>query len=70
MYFDFVHEIMTNESENYENEKVKAETQGIIINNILNAAARLDDETVAKAICDAFDINYEDNQGQVAKAGR
>ena len=67
VYFDFVHEIMTNESENYENEKVKAETQGIIINNILNAAARLDDETVAKAICDAFDINYEDIKDKLPK---
>lgn len=67
VYFDFVHEIMTNESENYENEKVKAETQGIFINNILNAAARLDDETVAKAICDAFDINYEDIKDKLPK---
>lgn len=67
VYFDFVREVMTNESENYENEKVKAETQGIIINNILNAAARLDDETVAKAICEAFDIDYEDIKDKLPK---
>lgn len=67
VYFDFVREIMTNESENYANEKVKAETQGVIANNILNAAARLDDETVAKAICDAFDIDYEDVKEKLPK---
>lgn len=67
VYFDFVREVMTNESENCANEKVKAETQGIIINNILNAAARLDDETVAKAICDAFDLDYEDIKDKLPK---
>ncbi len=67
IYFEFVREIMTNESENYANEKIKAETQGVIINNILNAAARLDDETVAKAICDAFDIDYEDIKDKLPK---
>lgn len=50
VYFEFVREVMTNESENCANEKVKAETQGIIINNILNAAARLDDKTVGAKI--------------------
>lgn len=68
VYFDFVREVMTNESENCANEKVKAETQGIIINNILNAAARLDDETVAKAICDAFDLDYEEIKDKLPTA--
>lgn len=67
VYFDFVREVMTNESENCANEKVKAETQGIIINNILNAAARLDDETVVKAICEALDIDYEDIKDKLPK---
>lgn len=58
--FDFVREIMTNETENYSNEKIKAETQQIQLNSILNVAANLDDETVVKAICDILDIDYEE----------
>lgn len=60
VYFDFVREITTNESENYSNEKTKAETQQVQINTILNAAAVLDDETIVKAICEVLDIDYEE----------
>lgn len=60
VYFDFVREIMTNESENYSDEKTKAETQQIQINTILNVAAVLDDETIVKAICEVLDIDYEE----------
>lgn len=60
VYFDFVREITTNESENYSNEKTKAETQQVQINTILNVAAVLDDETVVKAICEVLDIDYEE----------
>lgn len=58
--FDFVREIMTNESENYSNEKTKAETQQVQINTILNVAAALDDETIVKAICEVLDIDYDE----------
>lgn len=60
VYFDFVREITTNESENYSNEKTKAETQQVQINTILNVAAVLDDETIVKAICEVLDIEYEE----------
>lgn len=60
VYFDFVREIMTNESENYSDEKTKAETQQVQINTILNVAAVLDDETIVKAICEVLDIDYEE----------
>ena len=60
VYFDFVREITTNESENYSNEKTKAETQQVQINTILNVAAVLDDETIVKAICEVLDIDYEE----------
>lgn len=60
VYFDFVREITTNESENYSNEKTKAETQQVQINTILNVAAVLGDETIVKAICEVLDIDYEE----------
>lgn len=60
VYFDFVREITTNESENYSNEKTKAETQQVQINTILNVATVLDDETIVKAICEVLDIDYEE----------
>lgn len=60
VYFDFVREITTNESENYSNEKTKAETQQVQINTILNVVAVLGDETIVKAICEVLDIDYEE----------
>ena len=60
VYFAFVREITTNESENYSNEKTKAETQQVQINTILNVAAVLGDETIVKAICEVLDIDYEE----------
>lgn len=65
VYFDFVREITTNESENYSNEKTKAETQQVQINTILNVAAVLDDETIVKAICEVLDIDYEEIKGKL-----
>lgn len=60
VYFDFVREIMTNESENYANKKVKAETQQVQANTILNVAATLDDETVVRSVCEILEIDYEE----------
>lgn len=64
---DLTPEIPTNESENIQNEKVKAETQQIMINTILNAAANIGDEQVLKSICDVLDLDYEDLKDQVKK---
>ena len=58
--FDFSRDTMTNESENIANEKIKAETQQIRVNTILNIAAELDDDTVLKAICEEMDISYDE----------
>lgn len=56
---EFERSVMTNETENIENEKVKAETQQVQINTLLNLAATLDNKTIVKGICDILDINYE-----------
>jgi len=58
--FAFERSIITNESDNVNIEKIEAETKKIEIDNILNIATKIDNETVVKAICDVMDIDYEE----------
>lgn len=58
--FDFTRETMTNASDNAAIKKTKAETQQILLNTILNAAAHLDNETILKAICEVLELDYEE----------
>lgn len=67
IYFDFERNIMVNENENAQTEKIKAETQQIQVNTILNVAANLDDETVLRNICDILELDYEDIKDKVPK---
>lgn len=53
---------MVDETEVEEREKTKAERKQIEIDNILNAAARLDDETVLKYICEVLDLDFDEVQ--------
>lgn len=64
---DLTPEIPTNEAENLANEKLKAETQQIKINTILNAAVQIGDEQVLKSLCDILELDYEEIKGQVEK---
>jgi SPP1 family phage portal protein len=64
---DLTPEIPTNEAENLANEKLKAETQQIKINTILNAAANIGDEQVLKSLCDILELDYKDLKDQVEK---
>lgn len=66
--FDFSRDIATNETENLQNERVKAETQQIQLNNILNIAASVGDEQTLKALCDVMEWDYEEIKGQVETA--
>ena len=63
----FKRSVMTNETENTQNEKVKAETQQVQINTILALTATLDDATIVKAICDVMDIDYEEIKERLPK---
>ena len=65
---DLTPDIPTNEAENLANEKVKAETQQIRINTVLNAAANIGDEQVLKSLCDILELDYEEIKGQVEDA--
>lgn len=60
VYFDFTREVMTNASDNALIEKTNAETQQIRITTILNAASKLDNDTVLKALCELFELDYEE----------
>lgn len=65
--FVFTPNVPTNEKENAEIEKVKAETKQIEVNTILNVAANVGDEQTLQAICDVMDYDYEELKGEVEK---
>ena len=65
--YKFTREIMTNESENIANEKVKAETKQIVINTILNVAAQIGEEKAVQLICEELDIDFEEIKKELEK---
>lgn len=65
--YKFTRSLMTNETENIANEKVKAETKQIQINTILNAAPAIGDEKMLQLICDELDIDFEEVKGELEK---
>ena len=65
--YKFTRSMMTNESENIANEKVKAETKQIVINTIMNAAAVIGDEKTLQMICEELDIDFEEIKGELEK---
>lgn len=65
--FKFTHEITTNETENIENDKIKAETKQVEINIILNLAANIGDEQVLRAICDIMEWDFDNLQRAIEK---
>lgn len=67
IYFDFTRDIMTNETENIQNDKVAAETRQIEVNTILNMAANVGDEQTLKALCEVQEWDYEELKDQVEK---
>lgn len=58
-------EVMTNAVDNAQIEKTEAEIQQIRLTTILNAAARLDNDTVLNAICELFELDFEDVKASV-----
>jgi len=64
---DLTPDIPTNEAENIQNEKLKAETEQIKINTILNVAANIGDEAALQAICDVLELDFDELKGQVDK---
>ena len=65
--FKFTRCVTTNETENIQNEKTKAETEQIKINTILNVATQIGDEKTLEAICEQLDWDYDELKDQVEK---
>ena len=65
--FDFTRDVMTNETENIANEKVRAETKQIEVNTVLNVAANVGDEQTLKALCEVMEWPFEELKDQVEK---
>ena len=63
----FTRSILTNEKENAEIEKVKADTEQVKVNTILNVAASVGDEQTLKAICEVLDWDFEEIQDAIEK---
>lgn len=59
---NIVRETMVNETDIVTNAKLEAETKAIIIQTILAAAPRIDEESVLKLICEQFDLDWEEVQ--------
>lgn len=60
VYFEFGHEVMSNEQENAQIALNNAQEQQTRIDTLLSLAAQLDNETLMKNICDVLDIDYEE----------
>lgn len=60
VYFTFQPEVMSNASENAQNDLTEAQEQQIRINTLLGLAAYLDNETLMQNICEVLDIDYEE----------
>lgn len=64
----FNRETITNALDNAQIELVQAQTVQTKINALLDAAAKLDDETLVKELCDALDLEYEEIKDRLPKA--
>lgn len=60
VYFEFKHEVMSNQKENADIALVEAQEKQAMVNTLLSLAAYLDNETLMQNICDALDIDYEE----------
>lgn len=56
----FTRSTLTNDTENLANEKVKADTEQVKINTILNAASLIGDEECLKLICEQLDLDFDE----------
>ncbi len=65
---DIKPQTLINEQESIQNEKTKAETQQIKINNILSTAAYFGDDETLKGLCDVYELDYEEIKASVEKA--
>lgn len=67
VYFDFQHEVMSNEQENAQIELTDAQKKQVQINTLLALQSLLGDETVVQKVCEVLDLDYDDIKDQIPK---
>ncbi len=67
VYFSFEREVMTNAQDNAQIEQIKAQTEQVKVNTLLNLANALDQETIVQGICEILDIDYEEIESKLPK---
>lgn len=65
--FNFPLSILTNDTENIQNEKTKADIRQVQINTILNVAEAIGSEQALRSICEVLDLDYQEIKSQVEK---
>ena len=65
VFIRFKREIMTNAQDNAQIELTNAQRRQVEVNTILSLSNIFDNETVAKHLCDALDIDFEDVKGKL-----
>jgi SPP1 family phage portal protein len=64
---NFTRSTLTNDTENLANEKVKADTEQVKVNTILNVAATIGDEECLKLICEQLDLDFKELKSEMEK---
>lgn len=67
VFFEFNHEVMSNQQENAQILLTEAQTRQVQIGTLLSLGTSLDDETLMKNICETLDINYEEIKSKLPK---
>lgn len=67
VYFEFTHEVMSNEQENKQNELTNAQRKQVEVNILLGLANVFDQETIIQSICEILDLDYEEIRDKLPK---
>lgn len=67
IYFDFTHEIITNDLENAQIDLTKAQKRQTEITTLLNIESRLGDEEFMKLVCEQMELDYEEIKDKLPK---
>lgn len=65
VYFDFKHDIISNTTENTQNELTEAQKKQTEINTLLGLESRFDNEALMQLICEQLDIDFEEIKGKI-----
>ena len=60
VYFEFTHEVMSNEQENKQNELTDANRKNVEINTLLGLANIFGNDLIIQYICEVLDVDYEE----------